>query len=277
MSTYISHKPRIRYDGLLQLRSLRATQILAVLVNLMSTLPRLRAAAPGWGKVVLDEIKAEAEIVHELLVAEVGAAPLTIQVPQELQDMLALLQRTDDLRRLHEVNRLLDNLISSLAQRIHSYAEDLFVSEYKTAGRRLEVLWFEQGRAFLKLEAKLQWAETHRRFVRPSAQTVDDLKLLHLHQTHAAIVAFNNWFATLLGIDPTQPIDPALLEELDQAQPVDDKPTQAEIEDRADALLTRFFNLTNTIWHSPTDTTHATLRGAALGTLLDNLQSRPRA
>jgi hypothetical protein len=279
MSTgFVSYKPRLREDGLLVSRQLKPHQMGEVLRTLIGNIARLIALSPPWATPPWEEIRAEAELVYELLLTEIGPihAP-TIQVPTELKEMLALLQREVDLTDRNEVNRFLDRLINALANIIHSYANDVAPNDYTAAANRLEGLWFADGRAFLRQTSRRQWFETQRRFARPSPQTKADLLLLHQKQAHERILAFNDWFARLLGIDPDQPIPEDLLEGEEEGAPNNGEPalSQAQIEARIDALFNRLLCHANAVWPSPSDSAHATARRLALGTLLEKIGERP--
>jgi hypothetical protein len=273
MTTYLTYRPRITADGLVLCKQLQPHQILEVLTNLRGQLPRLRPLAPDWAQAPLSEVEAEALEVLRLLVAEVGIPQTTpVQIPEELTQSLRELQRQDDLLDLRAVNHLLDYLIGKTGNLLQAYADNPEVDEYTAAARRVEALWFSQGRLFLRQSARRQWAETQRRFSSPSEATLKDLRLLRLHRMRERIMAFNDWFARLLGIDPDKPIPAELLEP--EVPNAPEAPTQQELEARADALFNRLLTLAPSIWHRASDPQHVQARQLALGTLLEKLQER---
>jgi hypothetical protein len=272
---YLSYRVRLRTDGLLVSRNLRLHQLQEVLVYFLGIFAQVHALASPAGKVLLTEARDKAQELQDLILTQVGPVVHTqIPIPEELVEMLRLLQRQVDLRSLAAVNHLLDYLITNMANLVATQAENVELDEYQAAAARIQGEWFADGRGFLRLDSRRQWAETQRRFERPTPRMKDDLRLLRLHKAHERIIAFNNWFARLQGIDPTQPIPEELTSPPDPNAPT--PPSVGEIEERTEALLAQLIGLATALWPSPSDPNHARARTLLLSKLMDKIQEASR-
>lgn len=272
---YLTYRVRVRNDGLLVSRNLRIHQLQEVLVYFLGIFPQVYALASPAGKTLLAEARDKAQELQDLILLQVSpVAAAQIPIPEELIEMLQQLQREVDLRSLAAVNHLLDHLIGNMANLVAIQADNVELDEYQAAAARIQGEWFGEGRGFLRLDSRRQWAETQRRFERPTERMKADLRLLRLHRAQERIIAFNNWFARLQGIDPMQPIS----EELASPPPSDAPapPSVGEIEERTEALLAQLLGLATALWPSPSDPDHARARTLLLSKLLDKIQEPTR-